>query len=328
MEYKDIYEIALNELSSKYRFPSDNEIINVIKERKEKMRTEHSKLNDNSCAYEKRTNFYSGRIVNVICGIMGTSLIIFCCILGINILNKYGGLKEGGVASVNSGNTNNDVDDSVRNYIESVMSANPAESSEALQSPEITGISENNASGFAESSAVDKMSTITMVSDGYISTIESEEDIVPSTEDVTQNSRYMMPAAVATGGFYGQSAEIITGNDALSLMSELSGIDEDTLNNNTLDDIYFDGTGFYIDYSKQNISPFMPGKIEYAGYYGGFGKTLLLLDDRGYYWFYYHLGECYVETGDRVEKSTIIAETGSSGAADKIKWAMRVGKNN
>lgn len=55
------------------------------------------------------------------------------------------------------------------------------------------------------------------------------------------------------------------------------------------------------------------GKVEMAGYYGDYGKAVLLKHPSGYYTLYGHLSEITVKVGERVRAGQIIGKVGSTG---------------
>ncbi len=141
-------------------------------------------------------------------------------------------------------------------------------------------------------------------------------------------SGFTLPEALCNGnGFYGPFLdEPIVGDDAWALVKERSGTDLDYILPFDKNLFVFDGAEFFI-YGEADcdVTALVGGTVESVGYKGGFGLSVLICDDNGHYWFWYHLSKANVSEGDTVEAGTKIGHTGSSGVADRQRLAMRVG---
>ena len=135
------------------------------------------------------------------------------------------------------------------------------------------------------------------------------------------------PIAISNGNsFYGEFIDQpITGDEAWELVKERGGIDFDYNLPYDKSLFTFTGAAFVIDYADCDVKAIVGGTVEYAGWYQGWGQTILLHDENGHYWLYGHLGEVSVAEGDKVESGERIGHTGTSGLADHQLFAMRVG---
>ncbi len=153
--------------------------------------------------------------------------------------------------------------------------------------------------------------------------IEGNEDPVNSTEAALPE----FPAVIGNNEFYGELLEApITGDEAWELVKERGGIDYDYPFPYDKSIFKFTGTEFCIDYADFDVTALAGGKVEFAGFYQGWGNTVLILDDNGHYWLYGHLAEeLNTAQGDTVKAGDIIGHTGTSGLTDHQLFSMRVG---
>ena len=153
--------------------------------------------------------------------------------------------------------------------------------------------------------------------------VENEE----TTENTTVADLPEFPKAISNGnGFYGEYLDTpITGDEAWELVKERGGIDFDYNQPYDKSLFTFTGAAFVIDYADCDVKAIVGGTVEYAGWYIGWGQTILLHDENGHYWLYGHLGEISVAEGDKVESGEKIGHTGTSGLTDHQLFAMRVG---
>lgn len=157
--------------------------------------------------------------------------------------------------------------------------------------------------------------------------VENEE----TTENTTVADLPEFPIAISNGnGFYGEFLDTpITGDEAWELVKERGGIDIDYPLPYDKSLFTFDGCSFYIDWADCDATAITGGTVVYAGWYNGFGYTVVILDENGHYWMYYHLEYQYEDTklkaGDTVNAGDIIGHTGSSGFAVNQRYSMRVG---
>ena len=154
--------------------------------------------------------------------------------------------------------------------------------------------------------------------------IEDDEESVNSTEDALPE----FPKAISNGnGFYGEYLDTpITGDEAWELVKERGGIDYDYPFPYDKSIFKFTGTEFCIDYADFDVTALVGGTVEFAGFYQGWGNTVLILDDNGHYWLYGHLAkDLNVAQGNTVETGVKLGHTGSTGVTDHQRYAMRVG---
>ena len=154
--------------------------------------------------------------------------------------------------------------------------------------------------------------------------IEGGEDSVNSAEAALPE----FPKAISNGnGFYGEFLDTpITGDEAWELVKERGGIDFDYNLPYDKSLFVFDGCQFYINYADRDVTALVGGTVEFAGYYNGWGNSVLIRDDNGHYWLWGHLAkELNVAEGDTVVAGEKIGHTGSSGYAFCQCYAMRVG---
>ena len=148
---------------------------------------------------------------------------------------------------------------------------------------------------------------------------------------VTENSpeeTFTLPEVIRDrSDFYGKYLETpLTGDEAWELVKELGGIDFDFPLPYDKNLFVFDGCEFYINWADCDVTAFVGGTVEFAGWYYGWGNSVLLHDDNGHYWFWGHLAkELNVAEGDTVEAGAKIGHTGSSGITHCQSYAMRVG---
>ena len=144
---------------------------------------------------------------------------------------------------------------------------------------------------------------------------------------VEQGDTPEFPEAIGNGnGLYGEYLDTpLTGEEAWELVKERGGIDFDYNLPYDKSLFTFTGAAFVIDYADCDVTAIVGGTVEYAGWYIGWGQTILLHDENGHYWLYGHLGEVSVAEGDKVESGEKIGHTGTSGLTDHQLFAMRVG---
>ena len=153
--------------------------------------------------------------------------------------------------------------------------------------------------------------------------VESEETS-GNTSNVTPPE---FPIAVSNGnGFYGEFLDPpITGDEAWELVKQRGGIDFDYNLPYDKSLFTFTGAAFVIDYADCDVKAIVGGTVEYAGWYPGWGQTVLLQDENGHYWLYGHLGEISAAEGDKVERGAKLGHTGTTGNTTNQLYALRVG---
>ncbi|HBI51878.1 MAG TPA: hypothetical protein DDX72_03750 [Ruminococcaceae bacterium] len=154
--------------------------------------------------------------------------------------------------------------------------------------------------------------------------IEDDEESVNSAEaDLPE-----FPKAISNGnGFYGEYIDTpITGDEAWELVKERGSIDFDYNLPYDKSLFTFTGAAFVIDYADFDVTALAGGIVEFAGFYQGWGNTVLILDDNSHYWLYGHLAkDLNVAQGNTVEAGVKLGHTGSTGVTDHQRYAMRVG---
>ncbi|MFM7424253.1 MAG: murein hydrolase activator EnvC family protein [Elainella sp.] len=75
---------------------------------------------------------------------------------------------------------------------------------------------------------------------------------------------------------------------------------------------FHSGLDFGADYGTP-IRAAAPGKVLFAGWYGGYGQTVILDHGNNITTLYGHTSEIYVQEGQRVQRGTPIAAVGSTG---------------
>ena len=109
-------------------------------------------------------------------------------------------------------------------------------------------------------------------------------------------------------------------------MKERGGIDTDYPFPYDKSMFKFTGTEFCIEYADFDVTALAGGTVEYAGFYKGWGVTVIILDENGHYWLYGHLAkDPNVAQGDMVNAGDIIGHTGSTGWTEHKHYALRVG---
>jgi len=86
----------------------------------------------------------------------------------------------------------------------------------------------------------------------------------------------------------------------------------------TRQDPFTRGTSYHegIDIANSvgtNIVAAAKGKVTFAGYKSGYGRTIIINHGNGYTTLYGHLSKLLVSAGDRVEKGQVIGKMGSTG---------------
>ncbi len=156
-----------------------------------------------------------------------------------------------------------------------------------------------------------------------------ETEQTAATEEAGNDAQLPeFPIAISNGnGLYGEYLDTpLTGDEAWELVKERGGIDYDYPFPYDKSIFKFTGTEFCIDYADFDVTALVGGTVEFAGFYQGWGNTVLILDDNGHYWLYGHLAaELNTEQGDTVKAGDIIGHTGSSGLTDHQLFSMRVG---
>lgn len=134
------------------------------------------------------------------------------------------------------------------------------------------------------------------------------------------------PDSVKNDDFYGEFLDQpLVGDEAWELVKERGGIDLDYPFPYDKSLFVFDGAEFYINYADCDVTALVGGTVEFAGWYLGFGQTVLIHDENGHYWQFSHLSEISAEQGDTVEAGDKVGHTGTSGVAFCQCYAMRVG---
>lgn len=154
------------------------------------------------------------------------------------------------------------------------------------------------------------------------------EQLAETEEVVSTDQLPEFPIAVSNGnGLYGEYLETpLTGDEAWELVKERGGIDTDYPFPYDKSIFKFTGTEFCIDYADCDVTALAGGTVEYAGFYYGWGNTVLILDENGHYWLYGHLAkDLNIAQGDTVEAGVKLGHTGSTGFTDHQHYAMRVG---
>ena len=69
------------------------------------------------------------------------------------------------------------------------------------------------------------------------------------------------------------------------------------------------------------------GRVSYAGWYSGYGNTVVIEHDQGYTTLYGHLNESIVRNGQYVQGGQVIAYMGSTGDSTGPHLHFEVQKN-
>lgn len=80
--------------------------------------------------------------------------------------------------------------------------------------------------------------------------------------------------------------------------------------------------------SGTSIKAAAKGTVIYAGYNGGYGRTIIIDHGNGYKTLYAHNRELLVKKGEKVEKGQVIAKMGSSGRSTGVHLHFEIHKNN
>lgn len=105
MEYKELFDKALVEVSDRYTFSTNRETAKMIMERAEKMK-KHEKIRQ--VKFTEITPEYtepkkSHKALNVFAGVAGTAAVLTGAVFGLNWLNEHGGLKGPDVQGAGAG---------------------------------------------------------------------------------------------------------------------------------------------------------------------------------------------------------------------------------
>ena len=89
---------------------------------------------------------------------------------------------------------------------------------------------------------------------------------------------------------------------------------------------FHSGTDLGVDYGETVVASAY-GRVVYAGWYSGFGNTVILSHAEGVYTLYGHNEEVLVQTGDIVDMGMPIALAGSTGnsTGPHCHWSMWIG---
>jgi len=161
----------------------------------------------------------------------------------------------------------------------------------------------------------------------YPAGYEFPYDVIEGEDPSGYTPAVTLPDAVANGnGLYGEFLDTpLIGDEAWELVKERGGIDFDFPLPYDKSLFVFDGCQFYINYADCDVTAFVGGTVEYAGWCSGYGLAVLIHDENGHYWFWGHLSEVSAAEGDTVSAGDVIGHTGSTGYAFCQCYAMRVG---
>ncbi|MBP3856509.1 MAG: M23 family metallopeptidase [Ruminiclostridium sp.] len=156
-----------------------------------------------------------------------------------------------------------------------------------------------------------------------------ETEQTAATEEAGNDAQLPeFPIAISNGnGLYGEYLDTpLTGDEAWELVKERGGIDYDYPFPYDKSIFKFTGTEFCIDYADFDVTALVGGTVEFAGFYQGWGNTVLIHDENGHYWLYGHLAkDLNIAQGDTVEAGVKLGHTGSTGVTDHQRYALRVG---
>ena len=132
----------------------------------------------------------------------------------------------------------------------------------------------------------------------------------------------------SNGGIYCTFLEeTLTGDDAWAYVQELGETDIYYSLPYDKSAFVFTGYSFEIFGADCEVTALVGGTVEFAGYNTGFGSCVLILDENGHYWLYYHLklNDIRVNEGDAVSAGDALGHTGTTGITTGQHYAMRVG---
>ncbi len=117
------------------------------------------------------------------------------------------------------------------------------------------------------------------------------------------------------------------GDEAWAVLAERGGLDGEYNikgRENMKDKFTFCHSEFFIEDGGLPVYPFTGGTVEYADWYQGWGRLVLVHSDDGHYWLYYHLADIGVREGDTVTTDTVLGNSGSTGFTEGIKLGIMV----
>ena len=112
MEYKELFEKALTEVSDRCTFSTDHEMAEKIAERAKNMKKEFTVQNNTHPSLIEADPVYQEpkkgtKIFHAVAGIAGTAAVLTGGFFGLRYLNEHGGLKEGGSDELRAGYSQN-----------------------------------------------------------------------------------------------------------------------------------------------------------------------------------------------------------------------------
>ena len=149
-----------------------------------------------------------------------------------------------------------------------------------------------------------------------------------SEKDGNEEQLPDLPEAVSTDNdFYNELLAVpIRGDEAWELVKERGGIDYDYPFPYDRSLFTFTGRAFVLYGADCDVTALAGGTVEFADWYRGWGKIVLIHDENGHYWLYSHLAEeLNVGKGDTVETGDKIGHTGSTGMTNTQCYMMHVG---
>ena len=90
--------------------------------------------------------------------------------------------------------------------------------------------------------------------------------------------------------------------------------------------IFHRGIDISSNRQHKNIHAASDGTIIYSGWYGGYGRMILIKHSGGYYTQYAHNSKNYVKNGQRVKQGQVIGLTGSTGSSLGIHLHFEIRK--
>ncbi len=189
--------------------------------------------------------------------------------------------------------------------------------------------SEFNAKGFKEL-AEHENGDVSLIAGIYAPGEEPYETGQPdvSEEDGNEEQLPDLPEAVSTDNdFYNELLAVpIRGDEAWELVKQRGGIDYDYPFPYDRSLFTFTGRAFVLYGADCDVMALAGGTVEFADWYRGWGKIVLIHDENGHYWLYSHLAEeLNVGKGDTVETGDKIGHTGSTGLTNTQNYMMHVG---
>ena len=161
---------------------------------------------------------------------------------------------------------------------------------------------------------------------------EIEALVAESTErqlaEIKEKSPVLFDLFYNNQDLYASSSDPwLYGDEAWAVLAERGGLDGEYYikGREALKDKFtFCHSGFFIEDGGLPVYPFAGGTVEYADWYQGWGRLVLVHSDDGHYWLYYHLADIGVREGDTVTTDTVLGNSGSTGFTTGTQLGIRV----